>query len=178
MATTDLAAEKTGLLFDKQLDTMEGWDLFSGGAALLAEARIKRPTTAMKPAEIKAHVDTVTKDLRDYMASERAKAWKKKQEDAGKVVNNAALNAKIEYFKGVVGTWSDDEFSNNIIDNLEPPQFVIADTNWGDKDGHTYFVVIPDPITGEAKMFKKQEPSGKLTALEDKWINTAWQVAE
>jgi len=178
MATTDMAAEKTGMLFDQQLDTMGGWKLFSGGAALLEAARAKRPTEAMTPGELKKHVDDATEDLRDYMATERAKEWKKKQEDAGKVVSNAALAEKVESMKKAIGTWTDDEFSNNVIDNLEPPQFVIADTNWGNKDGHTFFVVIPDPITGEPKMFKKQEPSGKLTALEDKWINTAWQVAE
>ena len=178
MAKTDLAVEKTGLLFDQQLDAMEGWDLFSGGAALLADARTKRPTTAMKPSELKAHVDAATKPLRDYMARERAKVWKKEQEDAGEVVSNGALAAKVEEWKKDIASWSDDDFSNNIIDNLEPPQFVIADTNWGDKDGHTYFVVIPDPITGEAKMFKKTEPSGTLEALGDDWINTEWQVAE
>ena len=178
MAETTLSTGKTAVLFDRQVEDMSTWSLYEDGEDMLAEIRKKRPTEGMTPKELKEHIDEVSKDLKAYIAKCRADKWKKDKEADGETVSDEDLEKRIAKVKGWADGWSDSAFTNTMVDALDPPEFVVADTNWGDKGSHTFFVVIPDPVTGEPRMFKKDEPSGELRDLDEDWTDTNWQVTE
>ena len=51
---------------------------------------------------------------------------------------------------------------------------MVADTNWGSGQDHVFFVIAPDPATGDAQMFRRNDPGGKLTPVTEDWIKTNW----
>ncbi len=58
------------------------------------------------------------------------------------------------------------------------PEFVIADTNWGDGEERIVHVVAPDPMTGEPKLWEKREPGGTMEPADDDWINGNWAATK
>lgn len=72
---------------------------------------------------------------------------------------------------------SDALVRNRMIQELDVPQFVIADTNWGADDVHVVFVMVPDPITGNLRFFQRIDPGGKLQdppGGAEAWLRKAW----
>ena len=67
-----------------------------------------------------------------------------------------------------------------LIKGAVPPEFVIADTNWGDDTGEERIVhiVAPDPMTGEPKLWEKREPGGSMEPADDDWINGNWAATK
>ncbi len=62
--------------------------------------------------------------------------------------------------------------------DLGVPSIVIADTNWGDAETHTFFVMAPDAATGELRLWKRTEPGGGMTPTDREWIDTLWDKTE
>ncbi len=54
------------------------------------------------------------------------------------------------------------------------PEFVVADTNWGDADSKTFHIVSADLETGEPKLFSKDGVTGALTPADSGFLNAAW----
>ena len=54
------------------------------------------------------------------------------------------------------------------------PQFVVADTNWGDANSKKFHVVSADLATGEPKFFHQDESTGMLTPEDDDFLDAAW----
>ncbi|MEO9685558.1 MAG: hypothetical protein ABJF86_16825 [Tateyamaria sp.] len=69
----------------------------------------------------------------------------------------------------------DAALSKDAMQNLDAPEFFIADTNWGTAESHTYFIVAPDPLTGEPKTFQKTVPPGTLRPLGRDWTDNQWK---
>ncbi len=65
---------------------------------------------------------------------------------------------------------------NVLMKELAPPEFVIADTNWGGPTGHTMHVIAPDPCTGLPILWKKDEPGGTFERESDDWLTKEWGV--
>ena len=63
-----------------------------------------------------------------------------------------------------------------ILNAVETPQFVIADTNWNGGDVVRYLVIIGDPVNGTAKLCEKWMPSGQLENFSeaDDWMTDEW----
>lgn len=63
-----------------------------------------------------------------------------------------------------------------ILNAVETPQFVIADTNWNGGDVVRYLVIIGDPVNGTAKLCEKWMPSGRLENFSeaDDWMTDEW----
>jgi hypothetical protein len=69
-----------------------------------------------------------------------------------------------------------DQVDAFLLKELNFPQFVIGDTNWGDARDHKLMVVAPDPAspTGAPKVWKKDAFSGAMTPETDRWANADW----
>ncbi|MEM9145731.1 MAG: hypothetical protein AAGC57_05990 [Pseudomonadota bacterium] len=116
-----------------------------------------RPTTGMKPKDVLDHAMATADDALDLIEADLGNAdW-----------NKAKL---VGWLRGV--------FKGKLAEDLTHPQFVIADTNWGTGENHTYFVIAPDPVTGEAKMWKRTDPPGRLSEMDEKWLDTQWRAVE
>jgi hypothetical protein len=65
-----------------------------------------------------------------------------------------------------------------LIKELDVPQFVIADTNWGDASDQKQLVVAPDPSTGAPVVWKKGALAGDFQRLDDEggpaWMKSDW----
>ncbi len=61
-----------------------------------------------------------------------------------------------------------DGMSALMVEELGCPEIVIADSNWGNSETHTFFVVAPDPVSGQPLLWQKTEPRGKMRILDPK----------
>ncbi len=182
MAAKEMDVRTVTMLFDRQITAFGELHMPKGlleddkkGVELIAEARKKRPNKGMKPKEIKALIDELAKPINAYTSNANVESWKASETANGKAPDAKAFARQLEAYEKFAESKKEQEFDNNIINTLDPPEFVIADTNWGDGDGHSFFVIIPDPVTGDPKMFKRDEPSGKLSAMSKKWTDTSWE---
>ncbi|MEO6747702.1 MAG: hypothetical protein ABIN08_24740 [Caldimonas sp.] len=77
------------------------------------------------------------------------------------------------------GAEADSLVKRRMIEELDVPQFVIADTNWGRPDFHVYFVMVPDPITGDLNFFERIDPGGILKEPSGgaaEWLCKSWAI--
>ncbi|MCF6304615.1 MAG: hypothetical protein L3J33_04525 [Rhodobacteraceae bacterium] len=186
MAAKDMETDTAAVLFDRQIDAYIKKKVASGkylhddekGIELIELARAKRPTSGMTPKELKQLVDATLKPIIDYQLKTYADNWKQSETAAGNPPSDEEYTKKLAGYQGWADSVKEETFTNTVINTLGPPEFVIADTNWGSGAGHTYFVIIADPITGEPKMFERSEPDGKLKASGDEWVDTNWRVTK
>ena len=68
----------------------------------------------------------------------------------------------------------EEQLQGNLAKNFADPQIVLADTNWGDAEDHTFFVIAPDPISGEPMMWEKTDPPGTMEKLDGDWLQASW----
>lgn len=146
---------------------------------LLLKALKNRPTTEMTPREIEAKVLTEMRTYRDASATRQANDWIKTEDDRRKKDGETALTNTqkgnvLAWFKNNIEDGIKDSMLNRMMNDLAPPQVVVADSNWGGPEEQTYFVAMPDPRTGELKMWKKDMPGGKMTALGKNWADSKW----
>ncbi len=174
IAATKLKLGKAQMIFERQIREAEKWSLGDEGVNLIKTALALKPTGEVTPKELKALVDTAMAPLKALMTKQRVAKWKKKQTDAGKTVSDADLAKQKKAWDKAGDTSVNNAYDNEIIVQTAPPEFTIADTNWGKNRNHMFFVIIADPISGEPKLFKKEMPSGKLSAMEEKWTKAAW----
>ncbi|MEP3330535.1 hypothetical protein [Sedimentitalea sp.] len=204
ISDTTLSAERAAHMYDKKINEMlanESEDAMRD--ELTKAAKTERPTTDLKPAGILAAVARTAKEFDKKRArraadkwkadhktpQERADAWKLEQEKKGATVSATDLADKLrdeqlavadEFRKKLAKLEEAYEKSTNdsmlgeLANDLGSPQVMVADTNWGDERSHTFFVAMPDPTTGELRLWKKKEPGGKLTPEDRKWVDTLW----
>ena len=148
---TDLSAERAGWLFDQGA---EAWLASAIKDAdfrkdLRAAIAAHRPTTGGKPADID-------------------NAFRPAAQAAAALTSDAAKFEPIIY-KGLSG-----KAKGAMLREMGAPEFTVADTNWGSAEDHTFFVVAPDPTTGEPALWKKTVPPGTLSPTTDDWIEAEW----
>ncbi|NIZ63045.1 hypothetical protein DL239_18935 [Sedimentitalea sp. CY04] len=152
---TDIEEKRAAYLFDKQIELER--KKIDGDATLLPlleqGATAHRPSDACTPAEINAAVENaidayLTEKAKGYTDQAKAKAWFKKQ---------AAGESKTAMMR-----------------DLGAPEFVIADSNWGSAEDHTFFVIAPDPTTGEPQLWQKTVPPGSMRPATDDWAKAEW----
>ena len=68
-----------------------------------------------------------------------------------------------------------DAIDSMLLQELDFPAFVIADTNWGGPVQHIHMVVAPDPSTGEPTLWQKGDPGGKFSRETPDWLEAGWK---
>jgi len=148
LSQTDLAPERAAWLFGQCLDAVIAQERDPALLLMLSDiAKARRPRKAMKPAAL---TTAVTGALQPYF--DTANAGKRPASSAGSVTS---------------------AMKNALVRELRAPEFVLADSNWGDSTYQILFVVAPDPTTGEATMWRKTEPPGTLSPLDTDWLGKA-----
>lgn len=204
ISDTSLSAERAAHLYDKKIEKMLANEADEAiRDELTKAAKTERPTTDLKPAEILAAVARASKEFDKKRArraadewkaeqktpQEKADEWKLQQETDGATVTTVDLENKVrdeqlaavdEFRKKLakmVETFeksTNDAMLSELANDLGSPQIMVADTNWGDERTHTFFIAMPDPTTGELRLWKKEEPGGELTPEGREWVDTRW----
>lgn len=177
LKNTDLTAERAGWLFDQELKkSIDAETDPTLKAELEKGAKAKRPTAAMKPADLARAVKEAADAYHDLVAEKRANDWKSAEENATppRPVTDIKLSEKKTKIKGDFAEQAEIGAKSLLIRDMGAPEFVIADTNWGSCNNHTVFVICPDPTTGEPLLWKKVEPPGSLRPAGREWVDDDW----
>lgn len=175
LKNADIPVEKATLMVEKQLRSLAKNASGDAKKALEDAILVHRPTTAVKPAALKALMKTACTDYVNAVAKAEADAWKKKEtEKNGGEPSIDAYNEKVAEWKKNAEKRVENASSTVLVADLDAPQFVLADTNWGDPRTRTLFVLCPDPETGKPKMYQRKDPGGELTTLGEDWLKTNW----
>ncbi len=155
----ELEEGRAQYLFDKQIEAHRKQLKDANLIALLdAGATAHRPTgDDTTPAKL---AEAIENALEDYI-DEKAKGY-----------NDPAGAAA--WFKGAAA----GDAKSDMMKDLGAPEFVIADSNWGSAEDHTYFVIAPDLITGQPQLWMKTVPPGSLSPADDDWAKDEWAAMQ
>ena len=117
------------------------------GKALVA----KRPTSGKKPKEINDLILGAITAAKPHYPANNADNWE-------------------TWLKGL----TEGKAQTVMLRDAGASEFVIADSNWGSSTDHTFFVIAPDPISGEMAMFEKTVPPGSLRPSDRDWTDAKW----
>jgi hypothetical protein len=176
---TELTSERAAYMFDQEMATLHAAATGDAKAALESAMSVHRPSAAMKPAAFKTLIKTATAEYVDKKAAASVDRWKsglKKKGDPDP--DEPVIAKKLAASKESWGKAMDNLAYNRLVRDLGAPEFVIADTNWGSGQKHTFFVFVADPTTGKPKLFKRDDPPGTLSAVDKKWVDKQWARVE
>lgn len=168
-----LPAAKAGKIFDAAIRKLSASDT-SEHHDLLALALDKRPTEDMSPKELDAHLDTVLEDFKNAVAKDGADAWRKEQSTGPAVVADALYYVELARQKGQQDMRADNATAGALASEIELPEFIVADLNWGDAASQQYFLFAPDPATGKVRMWEKNSFDGTLVPATSNWTDAKW----
>lgn len=156
LAATAIPVKQAQQLFDRQIAWLEKQvTRTSARNALKAGVQAHRPTAPVTPKALEDAITAATDSCLNLATAGRADPDAQKDE-----------------YKGTMTAQN----RNELMLELGVPQFVIADTNWGSQDDHTYFVVAPDPVSGEPTMWIKTVPPGTLSPAGRDWVDAKWHM--
>jgi hypothetical protein len=133
------------------------------------------PTADLSPAELDKAVRDAIGPANAKRAEAEAEAWKTAQTAP---VTDEALAAKKEAFETAKNDRAASRLATELIEACAPPEFVIADSNWGSGADHTFFVIAPDPATGEPLLWTKTIPPGTLRKAGRDWVDHEWAMID
>ncbi len=175
LKNTDLSPDRAAWMFDQEIAKVAKAEKDSAlKARIEAGARAKRPTAAMKPAALETAIKEALADYQDAAAGVAADSWKQSETAKGHPPAPTAVADKKRTVKEARIAGVATSTKNAMIRDMGAPEFVIADTNWGDARDHTFFVVAPDPTTGEPQLWMKTEPPGALRPAPREWVDAEW----
>jgi hypothetical protein len=175
LKNTDLSAERSAFLFDQELNKAIEAEKDNALKTLLKNGVLaKRPTTALKPAQLATAVKEAMHSYHERIAENRANEWKQKEISAGRTVPDDKLLEKKTKTKEAFDESAENGAKSLLMRDLDAPEFVIADTNWGGPLNKTLFVIAPDPSTGEPRMWQKTIPPGSMAPAGRQWVDDEW----
>jgi len=175
----ELPLERVIYMFEQEMKSIGDGAKGEAKEALDAAITTHRPTVAMKPAELQAHIKVSTADYVAKKAKADADRWKSREtEKKGAAPSDEAYQKELEKRTKRAGDGIESSAMNRLMTELGAPEFVIADTNWGSGQDRTLFVIAPDLETGLPQMYKKKAPPGSLTPVEKKWVDAQWASVE
>jgi hypothetical protein len=137
-----------------------------------------QPDREMTPAQLDKFIKAALAPFNARSVELEAQTWQTNETSASRTVTPEALEKKKAALKADFDRWLDNSNQNLLIGNLGAPEFVVADTNWGDSRSHTYFVIAPNPVTGEPQLWQKDVPPGTMTPKDRDWIDRTWAKVE
>ena len=173
IAETEISSAECAKMFDDEVKRLgRQWGL---EPETIEEILEKRPSEAMKPGELKKLISDTLEDARKAEETKKLDAWKSGQ-------SGTPTDQQIEKQRKLIEEKTQIEMTSGIdtalVDKFDPPEVVVADTNWGGSDGQIYFVIAPDPSTGELRMWEKNTKNNKLTPADDIWADAQWAVVK
>lgn len=174
IAGADLTKERAIHLYDTQVDFYIARASDTLLPALKVKVAANRPTGPMKPKAVQAAIDAAVDDYLTAMAVEAAEQWKSDQIGKGKTPSDTDWTKKRDEARKASKDRLDARAANQMIKTLGAPVVRIADTNWGDATSHTFFVVAPDPRSGELRLWQQTDPGGDMYPMGDDWLYTSW----
>jgi hypothetical protein len=132
------------------------------------------PKADVTPPQLTAAIKAATKDANKIQGDKDAAGWKQKQIDDGKTVTDEDFTKKKAEEAAAYEKTLTDKLTQRMMTDLGAPEFVLADSNWGSGADHTFFVISPDPNTGDPVLWMKTVPPGSLARAERKWIDAEW----
>ncbi|MFC6639881.1 hypothetical protein [Sulfitobacter sediminilitoris] len=142
---------------------------------LVAGFNAQKPTGGMTPAELDKAVRAALGPANDKRAEKEADEWKAKQSDP---VSDDDLDKKKTELAEEKNDKSSNRLASHLVEFCAPPEFMIADSNWGSGADHTYFVIAPDPATGKPLLWTKTIPPGKLQKAGRDWVDHEWAMID
>ncbi len=174
IAAKTLSLEETVMLYEKQINTYLA-KASDDERPLLVAALKKRPTAGMKPAALEAKVSAELAAYVPVVAQHKTDIYIKDNLPAATNTQKANVLA---FFTKQVRDNIKGEMAGTMASSFAMPEVVIADSNWGTSKDQTYFVVAPDPRTGDLIMWKKDVISGDMTPLGQNWTDGAWDTVK
>jgi len=133
------------------------------------------PKGELSPAELDKAVRDAIGPANAKRAEIEAAAWKAGQTGA---VTDEDLNKKKEEIEKAKNDKAASALATELVEACGPPEFVIADSNWGSGADHTFFVIAPDPATGEPTLWTKTIPPGTLRKAGRDWVDHEWAMID
>ncbi len=162
-------------MFDSQLAALIKAEKDGEVKALLETgARDERPALPLKPAELAEAVKRATAAANQKRADKEAETWEQKETEKGTPPTSEQKTERIEQSKKRAADGIDSGLLNKMMKRLKVPEFKLADTNWGSTLDHSFFVIAPDPRTGEPALWSRSDPPGKLSKMDRKWVDAEW----
>lgn len=171
MATDKLPADRAAYLYGKRIDAVLPWAADDAERDLIKAAHATPPSVDMTPAELEAYISTKLDPWKTASVNRKANEW---------TANQTPLPAPSEVTKKKADLLAAENASQKnrmagmMAAELGAPEFVIADSNWGSERDKTLFVIAPDPLTGEPRMWQKSAVNGGLYPMDNKWLDTNW----
>lgn len=175
LKNTEIPPDQAGWMFDQEIQkAVDGEQDEALKTVIRDGAKGKRPTGPMKPAAITAAVKAALESYHEQVADKRAKKWEEDEKSEGRNPGASAVTKKKTDLKAAFDKNAEGSAKTLLMRQMGAPEFVIADTNWGDSRSHTFFVIAPDPTTGEPTLWKKQDPPGSLQPAGRDWVDAQW----
>jgi hypothetical protein len=133
------------------------------------------PTADLSPAELDKAVRDAVGPANAKRAETEAAAWKAAQTAP---VTDEVLAAKEAALAAAKNDQAASWLATELVEACGPPEFVIADSNWGSGADHTFFVIAPDPATGEPLLWTKTIPPGTLRKAGRDWVDHEWAMID
>ena len=170
LANTDLPAERAAWMFDEAIQQEADSERDPDAReAMQKEAQAFRPTGPMKPPALKAAIEHALDAYHERWADAYSQNW-----GAGGGHSGTDIQKKKADVKKYLDDRAAGRATTAMVKDTGAPEFVIADSNWGDATNHVFFVMVPDPTTGEPRLFEKTEPPGELRPAGRKWVDAEW----
>jgi hypothetical protein len=133
------------------------------------------PTADLSPAELDKAVHDAVGPANAKRAETEAAAWKAAQTAP---VTDEVLAAKEAALAAAKNDQAASWLATELVEVCGPPEFVIADSNWGSGADHTFFVIAPDPATGAPLLWTKTIPPGTLRKAGRDWVDHEWAMID
>ncbi|MEP5730392.1 MAG: hypothetical protein ABJL67_13610 [Sulfitobacter sp.] len=181
IASNALSEQETSRIYEQQLRKMLRWRSVSNddaSVALLTTALRDGPTEGMTPSDLESFIEDQLEDFDERQRvyeQERTDEWQASQtppasdEDAEK--HRAALEKASR-------DRADSLLTTSLIAATDPPYVVVADTNWGNHNSQTQFVIGPDPRSGELRLFSLDTITGEMALQGENWEESVWRSYE
>lgn len=175
IAGAAMSKDRAAYLYQKQISALLDRGYKDAEKDALRAVIDATPDTDMTPGDLQTYIDGKLATFAETYATRKAEEWKDKQ--TGTVAPDKLAEEKAKQLKAIKKSVK-NAGAGMMVAELGAPEFVIADTNWGSGRDHTLFVIAPDPLTGEPKLWQKSVMDGSLSPKDPDWLEANWRVEQ
>ncbi len=176
LKTQVIPKERAVFMYEQEIAKILNEGYSADATTELARVIKEPPTGDVTAKGLDDHLKAKLGTFEDIVAKSVADSWKEKKDVPPGTVSTADYEKhKAEAKKGNE-EYREGQRRSMMIERMEAPQFVIADTNWGDGDSHQHFVIAPDPVTGDIGLWSKDSSSGTMSKMGDDWVSASWML--